>query len=83
MKNQFYNFLSVKTFVQLMITDIIDENKGFTIVFSGSLEFLENNVQEVKKIEVVKNRFFLRVRMYFLSKLAKHPPWAGFPSPSG
>ena len=42
------NLLSVKTFVQLMIADINNENVGFTREFRSSLEFLQNNVQELK-----------------------------------
>ena len=50
------NLLSVKTFVQLMITDIINENEGFTREFRRSLEFVQNNVQEVKnEVAQMKN----------------------------
>ena len=62
------NLLSVKTFVQLLITDIINENKGFTREFKRSLEILQNNVQQVKN-EVVqiknmdKNNYSQRVHL--------------------
>ena len=48
------NLSSVKTFAQLMLTDI--KNKGFTRRFKRSLEFLQNHVQELKsEVAQIKN----------------------------